>query len=161
MVWMASGDLKQPWLLHSTSGQGFVAHLGDMVSRLKAGKEFMKVASGARALAPVPVPKFSGDAVPRVATLSSDARLLVFLFDEVPVRTNGGVGVQLMALPDGVTLASAAVCDGAHLTVEGIHRNKRASVTLNKKELRSYDGRRAQRGRIADVGIKSVDRLKG
>ncbi|NBO41264.1 MAG: hypothetical protein EBU92_07015, partial [Betaproteobacteria bacterium] len=32
---------------------------------------------------------------------------------------------QLMALPDGVTLASAAVCDGAHLTVEGIHRNKR------------------------------------
>ena len=40
-------------------------------------------------------------------------------------------------------------------------RGKRSSVELGKKEIRDYDGRRAQRGRVADVGLKDVDRLGG
>ena len=158
IVWMGTGGMERTLLLHTTAGHGFVAQLKDMVTRMKAGKEFMKPAEGAKVLPPAPVPVFKGDVSPRVAALSSDARLLVFLLDEVPLRPNGGLGVQLIALPDKVTLASVVVTDGTHLTVFGMKRGKRTSVELGKKEIRDYDGRRAQRGRVADM-LKDVDGL--
>ncbi len=161
IVWMGTGSMEQSLLLHTTSGHGFVAQLKDMVTRMKAGKEFMKPAEGAKVLPPAPVPVFKGDVSPRVAALSSDGRLLVFLLDEMPLRPNGGLGVQLIALPEKVTLASVAVIDGTRLELFGMKRGKRSSVELGKKEVREYDGRRAQRGRVADVGLKDVDRLGG
>ncbi len=161
IVWMGTGSMEQSLLLHTTAGHGFVAQLKDMVTRMKAGKEFMKPAEGAKVLPPAPVPDFKGDFSPRVAALSSDGRLLVFLLDEMPLRPNGGLGVQLIALPEKVTLASVAVIDGTRLEIFGMKRGKRSSVELGKKEVREYDGRRAQRGRVADVGLKDVDRLGG
>ena len=161
IVWMGTGSMEQSLLLHTTSGHGFVAQLKDMVTRMKAGKEFMKPAEGAKVLPPAPVPVFKGDVSPRVAALSSDGRLLVFLLDEMPLRPNGGLGVQLIALPEKGTLASVAVIDGTRLELFGMKRGKRSSVELGKKEIRDYDGRRAQRGRVADVGLKDVDRLGG
>ena len=161
IVWMGTGSMEQSLLLHTTAGHGFVAQLKDMVTRMKAGKEFMKPAEGATVLPPAPVPEFKGDVSPRVAALSSDARLLVFLLDEVPLRPNGGLGVQLIALPEKVTLAAVAVIDGTRLVIHGMKRGKRNSVELGRKEIREYDGRRAQRGRVADVGLKDVDGLGG
>ena len=161
IVWMGAGSMEQSLLLHTTAGHGFVAQLKDMVTRMKAGKEFMKPAEGAKVLPPAPVPVFKGDVSPRVAALSSDGRLLVFLLDEMPLRPNGGLGVQLIALPEKGTLASVAVIDGTRLELFGMKRGKRSSVELGKKEIRDYDGRRAQRGRVADVGLKDVDRLGG
>ena len=159
IVWMGTGSMEQSLLLHTTAGHGFVAQLKDMVTRMKAGKEFMKPAEGAKVLPPIVMLDFKGDVSPRVAVLSSDGRLLVFLLDEVPLRPNGGLGVQLIALPDqGLSLASVAVIDGTRLRVSGIKRSKRSSVELGKKELMHYDGRRAQRGRVADVGFR-VDQL--
>jgi topoisomerase-4 subunit A len=161
IVWMGTGSMEQSLLLHTTAGHGFVAQLKDMVTRMKAGKEFMKPAAGATVLPPVPVPGFKDDASPRVAALSSDARLLVFLLDEMPLRPNGGLGVQLIALPEKVTLASVAVIDGSHLTIHGMRRGKRTTVELGKKEIRDYDGRRAQRGRLVDAGLKDITGLSG
>ncbi len=159
IVWMGTGSMEASLLLHTTAGHGFVAQLKDMVTRMKAGKEFMKPAEGAKVLPPAPVPDFKGDVSPRVAALSSDGRLLVFLLDEVPLRPNGGLGVQLIALPEKVTLASVAVIDGTRLAVHGMKRGKRGVVELGRKEIRDYDGRRAQRGKVADVGMKDVDKL--
>ena len=57
----------------------------------------MSVAEGAQANAPV---EFAGETAKlRLAALSSDARLLLFALDELPLRPNGGVGVQIIALP--------------------------------------------------------------
>jgi hypothetical protein len=70
------------------------------------------------------------------------------------VRPNGGVGVQLIALPEGITLADAAVSDGKALIVSGIKRKNRAVETLNAKQLAEHIGKRAQRGKLADVGFR-------
>jgi hypothetical protein len=72
----------------------------------------------------------------------------------VPERPNGGVGVQLIALPEKVTLAAAASTDGKSLTVSGIKRKNRARETLDQKQLAEHMGRRAQRGRVCDVGFR-------
>jgi len=153
IVWMGTGDPGRALLMNSSAGLGFVCKLGDLVAKTKQGKDFMSVSEGARAQVPVPVTDGK-----YVAALSSDARLLVFPLEEVPVRPNGGVGVQLLALPDKVTLASVAVTDGKTLAVSGIRRKNRAEETMDAKQLQEHMGKRAQRGKVCDVGFRP-DRL--
>ena len=74
--------------------------------------------------------------------------------DELPVRPNGGVGVQLIGLPDKITLASVALSDGKSLVVSGIKRKNRADETLDAKMLKEFAGKRAQRGKVCDVGFR-------
>ena len=154
IVWMGSGSPEQRLLMNSSAGLGFLCKLGDLATKTRQGKDFMKVEEGARSNAPVFVPESSA----YLAALSSDARLLLFPLDEVPERPNGGVGVQLLALPEKETLASVAASDGKSLVVSGIKRKNRAVETLDEKQLTLHVGKRAQRGRLADVGLRP-DRL--
>ena len=153
IVWLALLAPEQRLLMQSSSGHGFLCKLGDLVSKTRQGKDFMTVQSGAAALAPARI-----EAEKAVAALSSDARLLVFPVDELPERSNGGVGVQLIALPDKVTLAGAVPTDGKSLVVSGVRRKNRANATLDAKALKEYSGKRAQRGKLCDVGFRP-DRL--
>jgi len=159
IVWIAAvmspQDAARLLVMSSSAGRGFLCKLGDLVTKTRAGKEFMSVAEGARASAPV---EFAGDASTlKLAALSSDARLLLFPLDELPLRPNGGVGVQIIALPEGVTLTSLAVTDGKSLPVSGFKRTRKQD-TLDAKALKDYAGKRAQRGRVCDVGFRP-DRL--
>ena len=152
IVWMASGDVEQPLLMSSSAGHGFLCRVGDLLTKTRAGKEFMNVAEGARANAPA---RFAGEpATLKVAALSSDARLLVFPMAELPLRPNGGVGVQLIALPDKVTLVAVGALEPkGTLTVSGFKRTRK-SAALDPKMLKDYEGKRAQRGRVCDVGFR-------
>src|SRR5205823_2497919 len=92
IVWIASGDPGTRLLMNSTAGLGFLCKLGDLESKTRQGKDFFAVSAGAQARPPARVMEGK-----YVAALSSDARLLLFALEEVPVRPNGGVGVQLIA----------------------------------------------------------------
>jgi topoisomerase-4 subunit A len=138
--------------MHSSAGLGFRCKLGDLVTKTRQGKDFMKVEAGARAQPPALISH------EMVAVLSSDARLLVFPLDEIPERPNGGVGVQLLALPENERLAAVATTDGKSLVVSGIKRKNRAVETLDQKQIAEHLGKRAQRGKLADVGFRP-DRL--
>jgi len=159
IAWIAAvaspEDAARTLVMSSSAGQGFLCKLGDLLTKTRAGKEFMSVAEGASANAPV---EFTGEAAKlRLAALSSDARLLLFPLEELPLRPNGGVGVQIIALPDEVALASVAVTDGKSLAVSGFKRTRK-QATLEAKALKDYEGKRAQRGRVCDVGFRP-DRL--
>jgi topoisomerase-4 subunit A len=149
IVWIALGAPDTGLLMSNTAGNGFLCKLGDLASKTRQGKDFMDVPEGAKALAPVVLG--GGDLI---AALSSDARLLVFPLEELPTRPNGGVGVQIMSLPDKVALAAVAVTDGKSLVVSGIKRKNRAEETLDAKMLKEFEGKRAQRGRVCDVGFR-------
>jgi topoisomerase-4 subunit A len=150
IVWMGLGDAATPLLIANSGGNGFRCKLGDLASKTRQGKDFMSVPEGAKALAPALIQKDFN----QIAALSSDARLLLFPLDELPVRPNGGVGVQLMALPDKLTLAGVAVTDGKSLLVSGVKRKNRAEETLDAKMLKEFAGKRAQRGRVCYVGFR-------
>ena len=152
IVWMATGDPNRRLLMNSTAGLGFLCKLGDLESKTRQGKDFFAVSAGAQARPPA-----SGEGN-MVAALSSDARLLVFALEEVPVRPNGGVGVQLLALPENIQLADVAFTDGKSLVVSGVKRKNRALATLEAKPLAEHRGKRAQRGKLCDVGFRP-DRL--
>ena len=155
IVWMAIGNPKTELLLANSGGNGFLCKLGDLETKTRQGKDFMTVPEGAKMLAPVAI-----GTAKLAAALSSDARLLVFPLEEIPARPNGGVGVQLIALPDGVSLASLATTDGKSLVVSGIKRKNRAVETLDAKQLAEHEGKRAQRGKLCDAGFRP-DRLGG
>ena len=152
IVWIGMGGADARLLMANTGGYGFLCKLGDLATKTRQGKDFMSVPEGAKALAPATVGNGSV-----VAALSSDSRLLLFPLDELPTRPNGGVGVQLIALPDGVSLASVCVTDGKNLLVSGVKRIRKTSQ-LDQTQLSQYAGKRAQRGRICDVGFRP-DRL--
>ena len=155
IVWMGTGDPQRRLLMNSSAGLGFLCKLGDLATKTRQGKDFMKVDEGASAQPPADVKEEK-----YVAALSSDARLLLFPVDEVPERPNGGVGVQLLALPEDGKLAAVRMTDGDTLVVSGIKRKNRATETLDKKQLDEHIGKRAQRGRLCDVGFRP-DRLDG
>jgi topoisomerase-4 subunit A len=152
IVWLGAGNPEQKLLMNSSAGLGFVCKLGDLATKTRQGKDFMKVDQG------VSVQKPALITANLVAALSSDARLLVFPLEEVPERPNGGVGVQLLALPENEKLAATALTDGKALVVSGIKRKNRAVETLDAKQLAEHIGKRAQRGRLCDVGFRP-DRL--
>ncbi|TAK52880.1 MAG: DNA topoisomerase IV subunit A, partial [Betaproteobacteria bacterium] len=149
VVWIGTGSPQTQLLLANTGGNGFLCQRGDLATKTRQGKDFMAVPEGARALPPVII-----GGARRVAALSSDARLLVFALDEVPARPNGGVGVQLIALPEGVSLAAVALTDGKALVVSGIRRKNRAAETLDGRQLAGHEGKRAQRGKLCDIGFR-------
>ena len=129
----ASAD--QPLLLASSNGFGFIAKLGDMVSRVKAGKSFMTIDEGATPLAPMPVVP---DAT-HIACLSSGGRLLVFGIDEMKTLSGGGRGVTLMALDAKETLRQALAIDASGVLMIGTRSRRQARAK------RSCSGARSNR----------------
>ncbi|MDE1007156.1 MAG: DNA topoisomerase IV subunit A [Paraburkholderia fungorum] len=145
----ASAD--QALLLASSNGFGFVAKVGDMVSRVKAGKSFMTIDAGAAPLAPMPM---LPDAT-HIACLSSGGRLLVFGLDEMKTLSGGGRGVTLMALDDNETLLQALSINKAGVVLIGTRRGGRVDEEkLSGATLTPHVGKRARKGRAPESKMK-------
>ncbi|MEM5439041.1 DNA topoisomerase IV subunit A [Paraburkholderia diazotrophica] len=144
----ASAD--QALLLASSNGFGFIAKVGDMVSRVKAGKAFMTIDDGATPLVPMPM---LPDAT-QVACLSGGGRLLVFGLDEMKTLSGGGRGVTLMALDPNEALTQALAINDAGVVLQGIYRNKPSEEQLSGKALAPHVGKRARKGRAPDTKLK-------
>ena len=142
---------EQPLLLASSNGYGFIARVGDMVSRVKAGKSFMTIDEGAQPLTPMPVlPQAT-----QVACLSGAGRLAVFGLDEMKTLTAGGRGIILMGLDEGETLVQALAIGPAGVVLLGAGRGgKPQEETLSRAQLAPHVGKRARRGRAPDTRLK-------
>ncbi len=141
----------QQLLLASSNGFGFIAKLGDLVSRQKAGKAFMTIDEGAVPLAPMPV--LPGATL--VACLSSTGKLLVFGMDEMKTLSGGGRGVILMALDEKETLRQALAIDARGVVMIGAGRGgKLKDEKLSGSQLELHVAKRARKGRAPDGSIK-------
>jgi topoisomerase IV subunit A len=148
-----AASAEQLLLLASTNGFGFIAKVGDMVSRVKAGKAFMTIDTGAAPLTPMPIVP---DAT-RVACLSSEGRLLAFGIDEMKTLSAGGRGITLMMLDDKESLAQALAIGSAGVVLVGTGRGgKQQEATLAGAALAPHLGKRARRGRAPDTRMKIV-----
>lgn len=141
----------QALLLASSAGFGFLARVGDMISRNRSGKTFMSLDPGAAPLQPMPLPPQAA----QVACLSDDGRLLVFGLDEMKTLAGGGRGVTLIALDDKGSLLQAVAFGPQGVVVAGTGRGGREqSATLNAAALAPHVGRRARRGRVPELRFK-------
>ena len=152
------GDNDDKVLLASDAGYGFIATLGDLLTRNKAGKSVLRVPQGGRAVVPAPV---SRGVECLVAAVSSIGRLLMFEMEELPELAKGK-GNKLINIPakkyqagEEKLVAVAIVPENGNLQV---HSGSRV-MTIKWDDSDPYYGERALRGGLLPRGWRSVERL--
>jgi topoisomerase-4 subunit A len=152
---MIGGD-KDLYLLATSSGYGFLAMLGDLQTRQRAGKAVVTVPPGGRVLSPLRVEDPDNDFL---AAVTDAGRLLIFPVGDLPLLPRGK-GVKIISLPSKGEKESLLHCavfaDDAHLIV---HSGKRY-LNLKPAEWEVYAGKRALRGNLLPRGYRIVARLE-
>jgi topoisomerase-4 subunit A len=153
------GEPEDRWVLASSAGYGFVAKLGNLHSRNRAGKAALNVPDGSVAIAPSPVP--AGEGI-LLAALNTEGRLLVFPVADLPELPRGkgnkifGISSKKSLVEPDALLAIAAVAPGQALRVLSGERH----MGLTYRELGDYRGERGQRGAVLPRGWRKVDGLE-
>ncbi len=152
IIAMMMGSAEQRHVLGSAEGYGFVARLGDLESRLRAGKAVVTVSTDGSAMIPAFSPEPAQD---RLALATAEGRLLVFALAELPELAKGK-GNKLIGLKgEDRILAWAVLTPGASLALICGKR----SLTLKPADLEHYSGTRASRGSHLPRGFQRVDRM--
>jgi len=153
LVGYAAGEATQPMLLSTSSGFGFAATLGDMLSRQRAGKQFINLDPGAEPLRPQSADP-SADRM--IACLSESGRVLIFDATELKSLAGGGRGVTLMDLDEGEKLIAAMPISatGAVITATRGTARKPVEVRLAGAALASHRGHRARKGKLVESKLK-------
>lgn len=147
-----AGPADTVLLMASSSGYGFTARAGDMVSRNRAGKAFITLDDGAIPLAPSRV----DPAASAVACLSEKGKLLVFGLDEIKTLAAGGRGVILMELEKNEKLLDAQAISQRGVIVSGTGRGgKPQQLALSAAALRPHIGKRARKGKELESRLKA------
>jgi topoisomerase-4 subunit A len=158
-VGMMSGDPDRLYLLASDSGYGFVARLGDMYSRNKAGKSTLSVPAGARVLPPVAVRSLNDD---WIVAATTEGYMLVLPLVELPQMARGKgnkiINIPSARLKSREEYVAAIVCiqDGEKLTV---HAGKKYK-TMKPDEVDEFAGERGRRGHKLPRGFQKVERIE-
>ena len=153
-----AGPSQAQLLLSRSGGYGFIAQVGDMISRQRGGKAFITCNAGETVCAPsyiggtsgsVPVPEAT-----HIACASAGGRLLTFPIGELRTMPNGGRGLMLMSLEDKDVLIGAAAYTRS-IRVQGTGRGgKPREETLEIRSLNNAAAARGRKGKAADWGFK-------
>jgi len=152
------GESDQKYLVASDAGYGFIATLGDLVTRNRAGKAVLRVPAGGRAVVPSPVP---AGVECLIAAVSSIGRLLFFEMEELPELAKGK-GNKLINIPgkkyksgEETMIAAAVIPEDGSLQV---HTGTRV-MTIKWSDVDDYYGDRGLRGSLLPQGWRKVERL--
>ena len=160
------GAAEVEYLLCTDAGYGFVARLGELQSRVKAGKAALRVADGG-VLVPQRVFDYESD---WIAVATNVGRLLILTLAEMP-RMAKGKGVKLINIPraqyrpngnlvdkgEGEFAVDCAVFrEGEKLRITAGKRR----LTLKPADFDNYVGARANRGRFLPKGWRQVHAIE-
>jgi len=143
------------YLFSTSAGYGFVARLGDLISRNKAGKAVISVPAGAQVLPAVKVNSLTDDLV---ASINSAGSMLVFPVGELPEMAKGK-GNKIFNVPskkfksgEESMVALCVIPPKGKLRITSGKRH----TTIKYSELDNYSGARGQRGRKLPRGFQNV-----
>lgn len=148
-----AADADQMWLITTSAGFGFKAPTRAMVSRQKAGKQFITLDAGEALMRPVPL---EGSHT-HVALLSSRLRLAVIEAEEIKKLAGGGKGTILIGLetPDQLSQVKPVGADG--LPIRGTYRNQARTDVLLGADLEAYYCKRARKGKLLQTRLKQPE----
>jgi topoisomerase-4 subunit A len=148
---MLAASAESRFLFSTEQGFGFIAKISDMVSRQRAGKQFITLEDKDALIRPVPV--FEGTI--NLALMSSRQRLLVIPLDEVKTLASGGRGTILMGIDSPDKLAQCVPLSKAGMRVVGLYRNKQVEDIVSGVRLAEYLSKRARKGKLLDIRSKN------
>lgn len=153
------GQPDELYLFSTSYGYGFVCRLGDLHSRNKAGKAFLKVQPGAKVLSPVKVRSLEED---WIVAISSEGHMLVTPLNELPQMAKGK-GNKIINVPPARLKANdewIAVVDllqdGEKLAVYAGKKHK----TMSAQEVDEHADERGKRGLKLPRGYQKVDSIE-
>jgi len=144
IVHMLVGNPKQRVLLGIEQGFGFITQVTELMTRQRAGKQFVTVAADERLLKPL----LLADEDDAIALLTENNRLLVVSLDELRLLKSGGRGTTLIGLDAGDRLSQWCAVGRQGIEISGIYRRRQFSWLLDLNELEDYRGRRARKGKF-------------
>ena len=153
------GGDDQRVLLATDAGYGFIARLGDLQTKNRAGKQVLNVPVNAQVLPPQSI-SLTDSAL--IAAVSNEGRLLAFPLTELPELARGK-GNRILNIPtaraarrEELMIAVAVVDAGQELV---LHAGKR-HLALDHRDLDHYRGERGRRGNKLPRGLQKVDRVE-
>ena len=157
VIAILSGQPENRYLLSNTGGYGFICKLGDMLSKVKAGKVLMTLNDKEEMLVPCAVPNdfrlpentddtvvenISGSL--KVLLATSEPRILAFDLTELREMSKGR-GLQLVNLPDKERLSHIILTSEEEYTVESTGR--RGAVNTDTLRIADVLNKRAKKGK--------------
>ncbi len=153
------GPDDQDVLLASDAGYGFVAKIGDLVSKNKSGKAVLRLPKGAGVLPAVTVDDYDNGLI---VAISNEGRMLMFPLSDLP-RLAKGKGNKIIGIPSArvadrieFVVALAVLSKDDTLTVHAGRRHH----NLKPADLDHYRGERGRRGNKLPRGFQNVDRIE-
>ena len=159
VLYALSGDSEQKIVLASSHGYGFITELGNLLSRVKAGKAMLTVRGDAVPVNPAYIePGLSTT----LACVTSDGCLLAFPIDDVPELAKGK-GNKLINIPPKRLKAGEESMVG--MTVIGPKQEiliwaGQRYLRMGLKEIEHFLGDRAHRGRKLPRGFQRVTHIE-
>jgi topoisomerase-4 subunit A len=153
------GADEQKVLIASDAGYGFIAKLGDLYTKNKAGKALLTLPKGARVLPPVLLPEGND---PQVVTISNEGRMLVFSKSDLPELARGK-GNKMISIPGArVQSREEFVVAVGFLTADKklIAYSGKRHTSFKLSDLDHYQGERGRRGHKLPRGFQKVDRIE-
>lgn len=153
------GDDKQPVLLASDAGYGFVASLADLYTKNRAGKSLLNLPEGARVLPPCILSNVEDT---QLVAITNDGRMLVFPVTELPVLARGKgnkiIGIQSARLKarEEFMIALAAIDSQQAIKIWAGKRH----LQMKLKDMEHYRGERGRRGHKLPRGFQKVDGIE-
>ena len=152
-------DDNQLYLLASDAGYGFVARLGDLQTKNRAGKAAISLPKGSKVLQPAKIDTEEGA---WVAAVSNEGRMLVFPLADLPQLARGK-GNKIMGIPtarvrsrEEYVVALQVLAERDTLVVSAGKR----FLKLKFSELEHYCGERGRRGNKLPRGFQKVDSME-
>ncbi|MGK2913272.1 MAG: DNA topoisomerase IV subunit A [Porticoccaceae bacterium] len=161
-VGLLLGDDGQQVLLATDAGYGFVARLGDLHGKNRAGKAVISIPRGGSVLVPILVPAGEGTENCLVVAVSSEGRMLAFPLSELPLLARGK-GHRIVNIPaarlqarEEFLVGLAVVGPGRQLLAYAGKRH----LALKRTDLEHYLGERGRRGNKLPRGFQNIDRIE-
>ncbi len=146
------------YLLASDAGYGFVARLGDLQSKNRAGKAVISLSKGGQVLQPAAI---GSVAESLVAAVSSEGRLLIFPLADLPQMARGK-GNKIIGIPSARVQAREEYVVAIQVfTAQDtlvIYSGKRHQ-SFKIRDLEHYRGERGRRGNKLPRGFQKVDSM--
>ena len=156
---MMMGSEDSLYLLASDAGYGFVARLGDLQTKNRAGKAAITLPKGGCVLQPAEISSEEGA---WVAAVSNEGRLLVFPLADLP-QMSRGKGNKIIGIPgarvqsrEEFVIAVQVLGESDSLVVNAGKRH----LNLKFSELEHYRGERGRRGNKLTRGFQKVDSMQ-
>jgi len=154
-----SGEDSQLCLLASDAGYGFVARLGDLQTKNRAGKSALSLPKGGKVLQPAAIDSIENSFV---AVVSNEGRLLIFPLADLPQLARGK-GNKLLSIPSARVQSREEFVVAVQVLREQdallVHAGKQHK-SMKFSDLEHYVGERGRRGNKLPRGYQKVDRME-